>query len=65
MGENEEFSSEINNINIVKTDNGMFRIIFGTKTDIPDLYSASTELEVTREMLEEFVENANEALNKK
>jgi len=45
-------------------DNGRFRVLFGTKTEIPNLYSASTGIELDRALLEQFVKSAKEALEK-
>ena len=63
MGE-EELSPEINNINVAKAENDKFKIVFGTATGIANLYSATSELEVDRALLEQFVKSAQEALAK-
>lgn len=62
MAEESEFSSEIHNIRVTRLDSDRFIIVFGTKTEIPNLYSASTEIEIDRSLLEQFVKNAQEAL---
>ena len=62
MGENEDLTPEIDNITVVKIDGNRFRVLLGTKTEIPDLYSASTGIELDRPLLEEFVDSAKEAL---
>jgi len=62
MGEESEFSPEIHNISVTRLDGDRFTIVFGTKTEIPNLYSASTEIEIDRTLLEQFVKNAREAL---
>ena len=64
MADNNGDSPEIHNISVLKLNNDKFRILFGTKTDIPDLYSASTEIEIDRGLLEQFVQSAQEALGK-
>ena len=64
MPEENGSSPEIHNISVVKLENERFRVLFGTKTDIPDLYSASTGIELDRTLLEEFIKNAQEALEK-
>ncbi len=61
MGEDER-SGEIDNISIEKIENGRFRILLGTETDIPGLYSASEGIEIDRDLLEEFIRSAREAL---
>ena len=63
MGE-EELSPEIHNIHVVKLDNERFKVVFGTKTEIADLYSSLTEVELDRTLLEQFVRSAQEALAK-
>jgi len=63
MGE-EELSPEIHNIHVVKLDNERFKVVFGTKTEIVDLYSSLTEVELDRTLLEQFVRSAQEALAK-
>ena len=64
MAEEDDISQEIHNISVTKLDNGRFRVLFGSKTDIPNLYSASTGIEVGRRLLEEFIKSAREALEK-
>jgi hypothetical protein len=64
MAEENELSPEIHNISVIKLDNNKFRILFGTKTEIPNLYSASTGIELDRTLLEQFVKNAQEVLGK-
>ena len=64
MAEENEMQYEIHNISVTKLDNGRFKVVFGTKTDIPNLYSASTEIEVDRPLLEQFIKNAQEELGK-
>ena len=59
---NEELTPEIDNINIIKLNADRFKMIFGTKTEIPDLYSALAEMEVDRALLEQFIKNAQTAL---
>ena len=63
MGE-EELSPEIHNVHVVKLDNDRFKVVFGTKTEIADLYSSLTEMEIDRGLLEQFVISAQEALAK-
>ena len=63
MGE-EELSPEIHNIHVVQLDNERFKVVFGTKTEIVDLYSSLTEVELDRTLLEQFVRSAQEALAK-
>ena len=63
MGEQEE-SPEIHNINVIKLDDDKFRVVFGKETEIPDLYSASANLDLDRDLLEQFVRSALEALEK-
>jgi len=63
MGE-EELSPEINNINVAKVENDKFKIVLGTATGIDNLYSATSEIEVDRAILEQFVKSAQEALAK-
>ncbi len=62
MGEDNDFSPEIHNIQVTKLDDDRFIIVFGTKTEIPNLYSAVTEIEIDRSLLEQFVANARQAL---
>ena len=62
MAEENDLSPEIHNISVTKLDNDKFRLLLGTKTDIPNLYSASTGIELGRTLLEEFVKSAQEAL---
>lgn len=62
MAEEEELSPEIHNITVVKLDNDKFKVLLGTKTGITDLYSSSTEIELDRALLEQFVESAQKAL---
>ena len=64
MAEENDLSPEIHNINVVKLDNDKFRVLLGTKTEIPNLYSASTGIEIDRTLLEQFVKSAQEALEK-
>ena len=64
MAEENGMSPEIHNISVVKLDNDKFRVLLGTKTEIPNLYSASTGIELDRTFLEEFVKSAQEALEK-
>jgi len=59
---NEELTPGIHNINVTKLGTDRFKVIFGTKTEIPNLYSALTEMEVDRALLEHFVKNAQAAL---
>ena len=61
MDEHEE-SPEVHNINVVKLDNDKYRVIFGQETGVLDLYSASARLDLDRNLLEEFVKSAQEAL---
>lgn len=65
MGESEENFSpeEIHNITIKKLDSDRFKVTFGAETGIPNLYSASTEVELDRDLLKQFIESAQEALN--
>ena len=63
MGE-EEKEPEIHNINVVRLDNDRFKIVFGTKTEINNLFSAATEIEIDRTLLEEFIKTAQEAMAK-
>jgi len=53
---------EINDINIAKTEDGNFKIIFGTKTDIEGFYKGFAEVEVDRAILERFARRAQEPL---
>ncbi|MBL7071721.1 MAG: hypothetical protein ISS26_06100 [Candidatus Omnitrophica bacterium] len=62
MGEENDFSPEIHNIKVTRSNGDRFVIVLGTKTEIPGLYSASTEIEVDRALLEQFVASAEEAL---
>jgi len=62
MAGEDDIQHEIHNISVTKLDNDRFKVVFGTKTDIPNLYSASTEIEVDRPLLEQFIKNAQEAL---
>ncbi|MDB4349512.1 hypothetical protein OAA99_01000 [Omnitrophica bacterium] len=62
MGEDEELSPEIHNITVEKLDSDRFRVLLGTQTEIPDLYSASTGIELDRALLEQFIESAQKAL---
>lgn len=64
MGEEEKVPIEIHNITIKRLEDDRFRILLGTETGIADLYSASTIIELSRDLLEQFVENAQEALKK-
>jgi len=63
MGEESEFSPEIHNIRISRLNEDRFTIVFGTKTEIPNLYSASTEIEIDRALLEQFIADAQKALS--
>ena len=64
MAEEDDISPDIDNISVIKLDNDKFRILLGTKTEIPNLYSASTGIEIDRTLLEQFVRSAQEALEK-
>ena len=64
MAEENDLSPEIHNISVTKLDNDKFRVLFGTETGIPNLYSASTGIELDRTLLEQFVKSAQEALEK-
>ena len=44
----ENGSHEIHDIRVMKLDSGKFKIVFGSKTGITNLYSASTEIEIDR-----------------
>jgi hypothetical protein len=57
-----ESSGEIHNISVEKLDDDRFRVLFGAKTDIPGLYSASEGIELDRDLLEQFIKSACEAL---
>ena len=61
MGE-EEKEPEIHNINVVRLDNDRFKIVFGTKTEINNLFSAATEIEIDRTLLEEFIKTVRKSL---
>ncbi len=63
MPEDDDVSPEIHNITVEISGDNKFCILFGIETGIPDLYSASTRIEVDRALLEQFVENARKALN--
>ena len=58
----ENGSHEIHDIRVMKLDSGKFKIVFGSKTGITNLYSASTEIEIDRGLLEQFVKSSQEAL---
>ena len=62
MAEEDDMQDEIHNVNVTKLDNGRFKVVFGTKTEIPNLYSAATEVEIDRPLLEQFIENAQKVL---
>lgn len=62
MPEDEDTSPEIDNITVLRIDNERFRVLLGVKTEIPDLYSASTGIELDRNLLEEFIASAKKAL---
>ena len=64
MAEAEDPTPQIHNVSVVKLKDDRFRVLFGAKTEIPDLYSASTGIELDRGLLEQFVKNAQEALAK-
>jgi hypothetical protein len=64
MPEENGTSPDIDNISVVKLDDDRFRILLGAKTEIPNLYSASTGIEIDRTLLEQFIESAKEALGK-
>jgi len=53
---------EIHDINVVKTEDGDFKIILGTKGDIEGLYKGFAEAEIGRDILEKFVKKASELL---
>ena len=62
MGDTEDNSPEIDNITVEKIDEDRFRVLLGTQTGIPGLFSAFTGIELDRELLEEFVSSAQNAL---
>ena len=62
MAEENGVSPEIHNINVKKLEEDKFEVLFGSRTEIPDLYSASTRVEISRALLEQFVKSAQEAL---
>ena len=62
MGEDEDVSPEIHNITVEKLDEDRYRVLLGTQTEIPGLFSAFTGIELDRSLLEEFVESARKAL---
>lgn len=64
MAEENDSLPEIHNISVIRLDNSKFRILFGTETEIPNLYSAQTGIELDRTLLEQFIKNAQEALEK-
>ena len=64
MVEENDISPEIHNINVKKLEEDKFEVLFGSRTEIPDLYSASTRIEINRVFLEQFVKSAQEALGK-
>lgn len=53
---------EIHDINVAKSEDGNFKIIFGTETDVEGFYRWFAEVEIDRTILERFVERASEAL---
>ncbi|MEE8359487.1 MAG: hypothetical protein V3S04_01010 [Candidatus Omnitrophota bacterium] len=64
MGENEENSPEIHNITVEKIGEDRFRVLLGTQTEIPGLFSAFTGIELDRALIEEFIESAQNALKR-
>lgn len=64
MAEENDVSPEIHDVSVTKLEDDKFQVLFGTKTEIPNLYSASTGIELNRTLLEQFVKSAQQALQK-
>lgn len=62
MPEENDLSPEIDNIRVARLDEERFQIVFGARTEIPNLYSAIMEIEIDRDLLEQFLQSAEEAL---
>ena len=60
----DDIQDEIHNVSVTKLKDDRFKVVFGKKTGVPNLYSALTEIELDRSLLEQFIKNAEEELEK-